>query len=199
MKTARKLGDTLLSLTARIGQRQLFTLAVLVVYLMVPTRQYYWDGVKFALKIEAPGSSATVLLDPNHLIYSSMGYLAWKLLAAVGVHVRALFVLQMLNGMFAAATVSLTWRVLFRLTKSVWYSTWYSFILAFSATWWMFSTDADAYIPSVFFLMLTVHLLMMPRPRTIEAGLASCHSNVTASADNPLPPCCAHRHSPRHI
>src|SRR5262249_51034022 len=148
----------LLGLTARIGHAQLLSLAILVVYLIFPTREYYWDGVKFALNIEAPGTSATALLDPNHLIYSSLGYFAWKLLAALGVRVRALFILQMINGVFAAATINLAWRVLVKLTRSVWCSACYSMVFAFSATWWRFSTDADAYIPSIFFLMLTVYL-----------------------------------------
>ena len=149
----------------------LVPLLALVVYLLLPTKQYYWDGVGFSLSIEAPHCSAAALLHPNHLIYNLIGYALWRGVSATGISVRALFVLQAVNGLFAAATIFLFWRILKQLTRSPWRSTVGALVLAFSATWWRFSTDANAYIPSIFFLIVCLQILMMPQPRPIAAGL----------------------------
>ena len=81
--------------------------SVLAIYALIPTRDFYWDGVSFAHAIEdAPGTPAD-LFFPNHLIYNITGYLVWRSLAAAGLHLRALFVLQAMDAVFAAAAVYL--------------------------------------------------------------------------------------------
>jgi hypothetical protein len=151
----------------------LVALAVFAVYLLVPTREFYWDGVHFALAIEAPHGSLSALLQPNHLIYNLMGYAVWKSVAAIGIPLRALFLLQMLNALFAAASMHLVWRILTAMTKSARASMGGALIFACSGTWWKFASDADAYIPSIFFLLLSFHLLVVAkRPRPIAVGLA---------------------------
>jgi len=45
-------------------------------------------------------------------------------------------------------------------------------LFALSATWWKFSTDANAYIPSVFFLLLGFYLVLPDRkPRPLVLAL----------------------------
>ena len=65
-------------------QRLLVTLIAFMVYLLLPTRLYFWDGVAFSINIEAPNASAESLLHPNHLVYNLIGYAVWKGLSAVG-------------------------------------------------------------------------------------------------------------------
>lgn len=143
------------------------------VYLLLPTREFYWDGVGFAQTIEASHGSPDHLLHPNHLLYNLMGYAVWKAAAAVGMTVRALFILQALNALFAAGSVFLVWQIVAELTRSPRRSTWCAFLFAFAAQWWRYSTDADAYVPAIFFLLVSFRLLL-PRqgPRPLAAALA---------------------------
>jgi len=150
-------------------------IGVLLFYLLFPTRKFYWDGVGFAAAIEASHGSLAALLHPNHLVYNLLGYAAWRAAAACGLAVRALFVLQALNALFAAATVFLVWNILLELTGSTRPSAWGSLIFAFASNWWRFAGDADAYIPSVFFLTLSFRLLL-PAARQRPLGAALAHS-----------------------
>jgi hypothetical protein len=153
-------------------QRLSATLFVLVVYLVLPTRLYFWDGVAFSINIEAPNASAISLFHPNHLVYNLIGYAVWKGLSAVGIALRVLPILQALNAFFAAATVYFLWQILKETTHSAACSTWGTLIFAFSATWWKYATDADAYILSIFFLVLTYWFVTMHPVRPLAAGLA---------------------------
>lgn len=147
-----------------------FTLAV---YVLLPTKEFYWDGVGFAQAIEAPRISPSLLFYPNHLVYNLMGYVVWKALAAAGIAVRALYVLQALNALFAAASVYALWQTVTELSGSARRGACCAMLFAFSATWWRFSTDADAYIPSVFFLILCFRLMLPARRlRPFTVGLA---------------------------
>jgi len=147
--------------------------SVLAIYALIPTRDFYWDGVSFAHAIEdAPGTPAD-LFFPNHLIYNITGYLVWRSLAAAGLHLRALFVLQAMDAVFAAAAVYLVWDLIQKMTGSTVRAGCGALLFAFSAQWWKFSSDADAYIPSIFFLLASFRWIMAsPRPRPLVAGLA---------------------------
>jgi len=143
------------------------------VYLLFPTRDFYWDGVGFAKAIESSRGSPDALLHPNHLLYNLMGYAAWRTAVAAGMAARALYVLQALNGLFAAASIYLVWRIVAELTQSTRRSVWCALLFAFAAQWWRFATDANAYVPSIFFLLLTFRFLLPSRhPRPWAAGLA---------------------------
>jgi hypothetical protein len=51
--------------------------------------------------------------------------------------------------------------------RSFYFSICLTLLFAFSATWWKFSTDADAYVPSVLFVLLSFYLVLpgqKPRP-----------------------------------
>ena len=140
---------------------------VLLAYLLLLTKNYYWDGVFFAQKIEdVPGLDAS-LLHPNHLFYNVFGYLFYRAARAIGLQVRAIEVLQVLNCFISVLGAYVLFRILLDCLKSVYLSTVLTLLFAFSATWWKFSTDADSYIPSVFFLLASFHLILpdrQPRP-----------------------------------
>lgn len=151
----------------------LIALVTLGIYAGIPTRDFYWDGVGFARAIEYGGGSPDSLLNPNHLIYNLAGYLAWKGLAAAGMALRALFVLQAMNALFAAAGVYLVWDIIRKLTGSHAHANWGSLLFAFSAQWWKFSSDADAYIPSIFFMLASFRwILTGPRSRPVPGAIA---------------------------
>ncbi len=80
----------------------LFFIAITIIYLLFPTRVYYWDGIVFAQAIEDATSLNPSLVHPNHLIYNFVGYLFYKLLRSLGAEIRALTALQILNCLLSA-------------------------------------------------------------------------------------------------
>lgn len=150
-----------------------------LVYVLLPTKNYYWDGISFALGIEQTGPLASGrwpgLIHPNHLVYNFFGYFIWLALHTLGVQVRALPILQAISMVCAAICVWLMQRILLRITGSPYVSVTLAAIFAFSAVFWKYSTDAEAYIPSVMFLLLAFYLLVRTsRPQPIAIGLAHC-------------------------
>src|SRR5829696_4054228 len=126
----------------------LLFIAISVIYLLFPTRVYYWDGIAFAQAIEDAKSLNPSLVHPNHLIYNFAGYLFYKLLRSLGAEIRAVTALQILNSLLSAACARLFFAILFDTLRSVYVALCLTVLFAFSATWWKFSTDANAYIPS---------------------------------------------------
>ena len=154
-----------------MNQRQLapwlLLIATTFIYLAYPTRVYYWDGIAFAQAIEDAQSLNASLVHPNHLIYNFAGYLFYKLLHAVGFEVRAVTALQILNSLLSAACAGVLFAILSDTLRSLYLSVCLTLLFAFSATWWKFSTDANAYIPSVLFLVISFYLVLpgrKPRP-----------------------------------
>ncbi len=87
--------------------------AVLLIYLLFPTKNYYWDGVDFAYDIErASAALDPALIHANHLLYSPLGRLAYELSRALGFEARALEVLQVKNCLLSALCALLLFFVL---------------------------------------------------------------------------------------
>jgi hypothetical protein len=159
----------------RFGSTVLFFLT-LAIYLLSPTKDFYWDGVSFAIDIEKAAAFPTPLLHPNHLIYNHVGYWLYGAVRALSASARALFVLQTLDSLFAAAAAALVYRIL-RQSAAPDNNTRASevalaLLFAFSATWWKFAADADAYIASVFFLLCSYALLTAKQPRPLSIAVA---------------------------
>jgi len=138
----------------------LLIVAITVIYLLVPTRVYYWDGIVFAKAIEDASSLSPALVHPNHLIYNFAGYIFYKLLRSLGADIRALTALQILNSLLSAVCARIFFSILFDTLRSLYHALCLTALFAFSATWWKFSTDANAYIPSVLFLLICFYLVL---------------------------------------
>jgi hypothetical protein len=96
----------------------------------------------------------------------------WAVLRTLGLQVRAITVLQAINMVLAAVCVYILHRTLLRLTQSVYLSTALTLLFAFSAVFWRFATDADAYIPSVLFLVASFRVLATSsKPRPLVVGI----------------------------
>lgn len=139
-------------------------------YLLLLTKNYYWDGIFFAQVIEdAPRINAT-LIHPSHLLDLIFEYGLFRFVRLLGFQPRALTVLQLSNCLFAAAAVALFFRICLDWFKSIYVSVVVTALLAFSATWWRFATDADTYICTVLFLLIAFYFLRpdgKPRPLTV--------------------------------
>lgn len=157
---------------------RLYLLVVFVagLYAAFLTRTYYWDGVLFSLNIEGVYQGrvpTSVLFHPNHLLYSGLGYLLYSAALHLGFHLRAITVLQVSNVVASVATAFVILQVSKRITSSPSLGLFSFLLFAFGATWWKFSTDADSYIISVFFLTVAVGFALDEPPRL--ARVAACH------------------------
>lgn len=142
----------------------------LVLYLVLPTRNFYWDGIGMAGDIEKHVPLA-ILLYPSHLIYALWGSWMYAGALALGIKTRALFLMQGANCVLGGLCVPLFYRVLRSMGVAMVGSVAGALIFAFSATWWKFATDANAYVPAIFFL-LCAYLLIEDGRHIILAGLA---------------------------
>jgi hypothetical protein len=154
----------------------LLLIAIIAFYSAFLTRTYYWDGVLFSLYIERVHRGelpSAILFHPNHLVYSALGYLLYSAALACGLNLRALTLLQMLNVVVSVAAGLVVFVLAKRVTKSF-IALFCWLLFGFGATWWKFSTDADSYILSVLFLLLTILLVVREPPRIITAAI--CHT-----------------------
>ncbi len=152
-----------------IGWSRLWLALPLAVYLLLPTRNYYWDGVAFAINVEKQLPLRDTL-HPNHLIYTAACVWLYHAALLIGLKTRALFLMQFVNSLLAGASVALVYRAFRRRTIRVEGAIAGALALAFAATWWKFSTDADAYIPSIF-LLLCANDLLETRRSAVLAGV----------------------------
>lgn len=156
--------------------RWVITLVALCAYLLLPTKNYYWDGIGFSQTIEDSTGIAT-LLHPNHLLYNVVGAVPYRILHAGNFDVRAVDVLQRLNAVFGAAAVYCLFGILVRLGASTSVAGWLVSAFAFSGTWWRFSTDADAYILAALLLVLCAALLTRNSPPN-PVGVGILHAGA---------------------
>jgi hypothetical protein len=155
----------------------LLLIGLILVYSAFLTRTYYWDGVLFSLYIEKAHSAelaSPVLFHPNHLLYSAFGYVLYSFSNSIGLHLRAITLLQCLNVFASAGAAVLMFHVAKRLCGSTSIAVFCSFLFACGATWWKFSTDADSYILSILLLLLAVSFVLSDKPALLLAGV--CHS-----------------------
>jgi len=138
----------------------LLFVGIALIYLSFRTRVIYWDGIVFAQMIENARGLSPSLVHPNHLIYNFAGYIFYKLLRSFSPELRALTALQILNCILSAISARVFFSILLNTLRSLYLSVWLTLLFAFSATWWKFSTDADAYIPSVLFLLISFYLVL---------------------------------------
>ncbi|HEY0458389.1 MAG TPA: hypothetical protein VGC97_04505 [Pyrinomonadaceae bacterium] len=148
-------------------------LFILLVYIAFLTKNYYWDGIEFAQTIESAAALDTTLLHPNHLIYNALGYIVYKGVLGAGIDARAVTVLQIMNSVFSAFAAFVLFHILKESFRSTYLSAALTFVFAFSALWWKFSTDANSYIPSILFLIIGFYLILpgkKPRPSALAAA-----------------------------
>ena len=154
------------------GPRIGFALLVLLVYLALPTKNYYWDGISFAQNIEDARWEDAVrwpqLLHPNHLIYNLIGWAPYQLL---GGRFRALYVLQFMNALWAAGAVYLISGIVLATLRSMRAALLLSALFAFAGTWWRYASDANAYIPSVTLLVACIAVVTSTKPRPLLMAL----------------------------
>jgi putative Mn2+ efflux pump MntP len=137
----------------------LLFLGVSLVYLSFPTNEFYWDGVSHAQDIETD-SSGPWFLHPNHLLYAPAGLTLWQAARAVDANLRALTVLRWVSTVSGAVAAAVLFCVFLEIGTSTFLAACLAAAFAFSAAWWRFSIDADAYVPGVTLLIISLWLLV---------------------------------------
>src|SRR5437868_4638402 len=101
------MGDETVTSALRLtAQASLVFIVALLVYALLPTRNYYWDGLIYSEFLEQTSGVGSQLFHPNHLIYNFAGSAAFYVFRTVGIFDRALFALQYLSIFFGAAAVA---------------------------------------------------------------------------------------------
>jgi hypothetical protein len=160
-------------LHGKLRPESLLVTAILVLYLAYLTHTYYWDGVLFSIYIEdaahatAPVSS---LIHPNHLLYNVLGFAVYRAASGVGVHARAITLLQIMDALASIAAAWLLYRFAEGLTGSKNVAILCCLLFATGATWWKFSTDADAYTVAVLCEIAACYFALCNSPRWALAG-----------------------------
>ena len=142
----------------------------LLLYWAFPTRNFYWDGVSFAIDIEKR-LPAAALIHPNHLLYSLWGAWLHRLALSIRPDSRALFVMERANCLLAEACVLLFYKLLRMRNVPVSFALAGALLFGFSGTWCKFASNADAYVPSVLFLLAAA--VFLEGQRTALGGLAN--------------------------
>ena len=152
----------------------IFALA-LAIYLAVPVKDYFFDGIEFAQTIEDSRGINLFLFHPNHLLYTATNYALYRGVHALGLHTRALTIEVLLNSFVSALAAGAMLQVLLAISGSAYLSSVLTLAFAFSATWWRFSPNADAYVIAVFFLIVSF-FLVLPGHRSHPFRLAITHA-----------------------
>lgn len=153
----------------------IFFLFFFIIYILLPSHNYYWDAISFAQTIEDEQSLSAHLLHPNHLLYNVLGFLLYYAAHLFITTIRAITVLQIANMVFSVITAAVLFRIIAHIVSERYTQFALTALFAFSATWWRFSVDGDAYIIAT--LLLTVcsyQLLVSDHPKPLI--IASCHS-----------------------
>ena len=94
-------------------------------------------------------------------------------------NLRALDLLKTISILASVASACLIFLMLSRWSGDVRLSIWLTLLMALSAVWWKFSTDANAYVPSVFLLVVAALLLTDPRRCPSGAKVGVLHALST--------------------
>ncbi len=140
-------------------------LAALLLYAGFLSSRYNFDGTVFALRIERALalhdlSSLGELLHPRHLLYEPLGYLFCRAAGALGLQLRTVFLLQLMDVLFGVLSLALFHRIAFRLFPDRFLAAATTLLLAGSFGFWIFAIEAEVYVPGVCFLLLAFRYLL---------------------------------------
>ena len=157
----------------------LMAATLLLIFGLFPTRNHYWDGIGFSLNIEGLSqdsrgiepdghsqdnvSAEKIYFNPNHLLFNLAGYAIYRTTSTIFPEVRAFDVLRSFSTATAIGCAILVALILHRTTGQLTLSILCALAMSFSATWWKYASDANAYIPSTFFLTAAFFVLTRSR------------------------------------
>jgi hypothetical protein len=141
----------------------------LFIYLPLLSTNYDLNGMAEVTGLNSgrPGE----LFLPNHMLYRPIAYVARQLLAAVGISVSGVSLLQVLSAIYGAFGLGFAFLALERIVDSRSIAFWVSLILGVSWSYWTMSTDV--YYLSLSAMFVAAALALFLRAKS-AAGFAAC-------------------------
>lgn len=129
------------------------------IYLTFPTANYSYDAIAYVGFIHR---ASFLGMDKNlwneyHILYIPLGYLLEKTLLWLGWLVDVLFLMQVVNALLSAFSLFVFFKLVYAEIKNSSGTLIGVGLLAFSYSYWFYSTNPEVYPPTIFFLLLTFH------------------------------------------
>jgi hypothetical protein len=126
-------------------------IAVALFYLGWPSARFNGDGVVFSLWVDQARATGELgpLWHPRHLLYCPLAYLFAQAAALAGIKLRAVFLLEILDTVYAAAALFLFQLFCRRLTRAPVLSLLATLLLAASFGFWFFAVEPEVYAANV--------------------------------------------------
>lgn len=134
-------------------------LLVALLYLGLGTDNYNGDGLGYANQVET-ASSAKLWSYSARLLYCPTGRLLDNALGLFGIHVRAVYILQVFNSVMGFLGVGVFLLAIFRLTRSIKLAALAALGLAFTFNFWFWNINVTSYPGNVFFLLCCFFMLV---------------------------------------
>ncbi len=155
-----------------------------LVYLGLPTYDYYFDGLTFAMAVEgvAAGGDPAWLFHPHHLLYTPAAFGFYKFVSALGLQVRALLVMQIMSAGLALGALAYFYRLVRGLGFVPSAAAAGTVLLGSSYTFWRFGTQGDTTMPVVFLLLSLVYCCSRLRYRSVSPTNAAAIGALLGAA-----------------
>ena len=137
----------------------LLTVIVLVLNLSLLSNWFNGDGLGYARIVEGSDSSRLFSVSAR-LLFCPTGKIVHSIVELVDSDVRSVYSLQILNSLFGAFGVGLFFLIALRICDNTRLSVLAALGLGFSLSYWFWSTNATSYPGCVFFLIVTLYLLV---------------------------------------
>ncbi|MCK4657150.1 MAG: DUF2723 domain-containing protein [candidate division Zixibacteria bacterium] len=137
----------------------LLTIVVLTLNLSLLSSRFNGDGLGYARVVEDADSSKLFSISAR-LLFCPTGKLVHSIVGFVDSDIRSVHSLQILNSIFGALGVGVFFLAAFRISRSIRLSILAALGLGFSLSYWFWSTNATSYPGCIFFLIVTLYLLI---------------------------------------
>ena len=137
----------------------IFGLVVLAVYLVFLSDNYNGDGLGYARIVEQADSDQLFSVSAR-LLYCPTGRLGLHISNLFGLDFRSVRVLQIINALFGALGAGVFFLTAHQISRSIRQSLLVSIGLASSLAFWFWCTNATSYPGNVFFLLVTLYLIV---------------------------------------
>ncbi|MBU1318346.1 MAG: DUF2723 domain-containing protein [candidate division Zixibacteria bacterium] len=134
-------------------------IVALILYLSLLSTNFNGDGLGYARLVE-DSDSARLFSVSARLLFCPTGKVVLGVAHLIGSDIRSVTALQILNSIFGALGVAFFFLTSFHVSKSIGISIASALGLAFSYSYWFWCTNATSYPGNMFFLILTLYLLV---------------------------------------
>lgn len=130
-----------------------------IIYLLIPTKMYYIDGVYYAEHIENMPWHLNAF-HPHHLLYLPIAHFVYNAIHAIIPALKAMTFLQVSNAIFGALSLWIFSLILGKVEIGLTGRIFAIVILGSSYTFWHHASDANIYIPASFLCLLTILIIL---------------------------------------